>query len=192
MAVAAIAFVPTAADAAITVNIVESGPGVIAIATGTLDLTGLTSQGTFSFSPFIRPSIGYVGVGIPINYVGYSGMTGPSNWGLGGITGSSQTVGAPFGINASGFGTPYVFVPVGYLSGTFIGGQASWFGQSFSSLGLTPGTYVYSSNYDTVTINVGAPVPETATWAMMIAGFCAIGIALRRRRKLGMARLRIA
>jgi hypothetical protein len=35
----------------------------------------------------------------------------------------------------------------------------------------------------TYRVTIGAPVPEPATWAMMIAGFGAVGVALRRRRR---------
>lgn len=48
----------------------------------------------------------------------------------------------------------------------------------FSIYGTTPGpTYL-----DDFLINVGSAVPEPATWAMMLFGFAAMGIALRRRR----------
>jgi hypothetical protein len=46
--------------------------------------------------------------------------------------------------------------------------------QSFASLGLTPGSYLYhwgsGANADSLTIEIGNPggaVPEASTWAMM-------------------------
>lgn len=42
-------------------------------------------------------------------------------------------------------------------------------------------TFAFSS------VTVGAPVPEPASWAMMIAGFAATGVALRRRRAPALA-----
>lgn len=52
----------------------------------------------------------------------------------------------------------------------------------------TPGVYTYSDavqdttlTITTVVRNVTGPVPEPATWALMILGFCAIGSAMRRR-----------
>lgn len=48
----------------------------------------------------------------------------------------------------------------------------------FSIYGTSPGpTYL-----DDFLINVGGAVPEPSTWAMMLFGFAAMGIALRRRR----------
>ena len=74
-------------------------------------------------------------------------------------------------------------MPEGYVSGTSISGNATWLGQTLASLGATPGTYVYTSNSDSVTINIGGVVPEPASWAMMLLGFGAIGFAMRRGRK---------
>ncbi|NUS21266.1 MAG: PEP-CTERM sorting domain-containing protein, partial [Mesorhizobium sp.] len=39
------------------------------------------------------------------------------------------------------------------------------------------------SNFSLNGTNFGAPVPEPATWAMMIIGFGGIGFAMRRQRK---------
>jgi len=43
---------------------------------------------------------------------------------------------------------------------------------------LGPGGGAYSG-----TVNVAPPVPEPATWAMMLAGFGAMGFAMRRTRR---------
>jgi hypothetical protein len=43
---------------------------------------------------------------------------------------------------------------------------------------LGPGGGAYSG-----TVNVAPPVPEPATWAMMLVGFGAVGFAMRRRRR---------
>ncbi len=42
--------------------------------------------------------------------------------------------------------------------------------------------YDYDNNGGLVTSFNIAPVPEAATWAMMIAGFAMVGAAARRRR----------
>jgi hypothetical protein len=44
---------------------------------------------------------------------------------------------------------------------------------NFTSLGLTPGAYVYTlgRSTDTLTVQIGNAVPEPATWAMMLVGF---------------------
>ncbi len=55
---------------------------------------------------------------------------------------------------------------------------------------------IFANNLDTITLNLNAsstatlfaqvanPVPEPATWAMMLAGFGAVGFAMRRRTKV--------
>jgi hypothetical protein len=174
------AAIPAAANAAVTVNITQSGADVVATATGTLDLTGLTSQGSFFLSEFIRPDVGYVGLGADGSVSGYSGFTGPTNFGPADITDSSSRSGTSFALNSSSFGSPYVFVPIGYVSGSAISGTATWLGTTIGALGANPGTYVYTSAHDTVTIIIGS-VPEPSTWAMMLIGFGAIGFAMRRK-----------
>lgn len=46
-----------------------------------------------------------------------------------------------------------------------------------------PGASTYANlSLTSITARVGAPVPEPATWAMMVTGFAVAGVALRRRR----------
>lgn len=45
---------------------------------------------------------------------------------------------------------------------------------------------------DNIVLEIGSPVPEPATWAMMIAGFGLVGGAMRRRRKLTAAQPALA
>ena len=59
---------------------------------------------------------------------------------------------------------------------------ATYSGQSFASLGITEGTYVWSWTGDSVTMNVGAaPIPEPGTWVAMAV--FAGGAAFARWRK---------
>jgi hypothetical protein len=68
-----------------------------------------------------------------------------------------------------------------------------------ASVLLVPGTYTFTlagnAGADTSGAFTGnltimaAPVPEAATWAMMILGFGAIGMMIRRRRRPVLAQL---
>jgi hypothetical protein len=75
-----------------------------------------------------------------------------------------------------------IIVPAGYASGTALSGSVTYVCQTFASLGLTPGTYTYTwgsgPTADSLAVKIGAAaVPEPGTWAMMILGFAALGLA---------------
>ena len=68
------------------------------------------------------------------------------------------------------------------MSGTLLSGSSTYVGQTFASLGLTPGTYLYSwgsgSTADSLTVQIGpAAIPEPGTWMMIMLGFAALGVA---------------
>lgn len=180
-AMAAIMTLPSAADAAVVVDVNQVGSNVVATTSGSLNLAGLVNVGNFALGLSLRPTVGYVASGGTANaaVVGYSGLTGPTAFGTGGFTFATSGTGVSFAINAAAFGTPYVFVPTGYASGSSLAGTALFAGRTFANLGLTAGTYVFRTAADTVTVNIGA-VPETASWIMMILGIGAIGFAMRR------------
>jgi hypothetical protein len=76
--------------------------------------------------------------------------------------------------------------PEGVPEGTFIGFEDTTTGDVHRDLNYRDYTFVVP-NLTVATPAVGGPVPEPASWAMMIAGFGAIGAALRRRRALATA-----
>lgn len=184
-AIAATALMPTAAAASVTININEVGSDVVATGSGSLDLTDLVFIGDFGPAEGVLPSVAYIGTGLDTLSAAFTGLTGPTQFGPGGLTAFSSTTGTELGINGGAFASPVVFLPEGYGSGAPLSTSATWIGQSFASLGLTPGKYVYTSARDTFTINIGAVggVPEPATWAMMLLGFGAIGWTVRRKRR---------
>lgn len=184
-ALATIFFASTAANASVTVNIVQSGADVVGTASGTLSLTGLTNVGSFGASPGVSGSSGFVSFfSTGSSGTGFTGFTGPASWGSGDFVSTAMSPGAsPFGFNASAFSVPYVFVADNFVSGSAVTGTGSWTGTTLAALGLNQGTYVYRSVDDTITVNIGGAVPEPSTWAMMIGGFGAIGGVMRRRRR---------
>jgi len=185
-------FASGAADAAVTVNINQVGSDVIATASGSLDLTGLTFLTSGVLDDYgITPNWAFFGTGDPGTSDAYQGYTGPTSWGSGGWTPSSSSSGTIFALNAGEVpGTQNLFLQPGYVSGSSISSTSTWLGQSLASLGLATGTYVYTTPSDTITMIVGtgiaAGVPEPASWAMMLVGFGAIGWTMRRR-QLGTA-----
>ena len=179
--------VTSAADAALIVNVGQSGANVVATLSGSLNLTGLTALPTpFGLTRAIAPSRGYIGLGTSPLTTGYQGLTGAGVFGPGtGFTLSNADTGDGFGLDTI-FSLNVLFLPLNYVSGTALSGSSTFNNTTISGLGLTAGAYVFRSSSDTLTININgaaAAVPEPATWALMLIGFGGIGYAMRRNPK---------
>jgi hypothetical protein len=113
----------------------------------------------------------------------YAGISGPLNFGSAIFTFASSGSGDAVGVSNSGA----LVVPHGYLSDSALSDTATYDNQTFSSLGVTPGTYEWtwgSGTNQNFTLVIGE-VPEPSTWAMMLAGFAGLGaMVLRRKRKV--------
>ncbi|NRA30504.1 MAG: hypothetical protein HRU11_09590, partial [Parvularculaceae bacterium] len=73
-------------------------------------------------------------------------------------------------------------VGVGY-AGEAISGSFTMFGESFLSLGIIAGVYIYTLPNDTVTLTVGAaPVPVPAAAFLMAPALAAFAAKRRRQR----------
>ena len=76
-----------------------------------------------------------------------------------------------------------IWVPFRHVLAQPLSETSTYSDASFGSLGMTPGTYVYSwgtgAHADTFTIEIG--VPEPSTWAMMLLGFAGLGVSGCRR-----------
>ena len=161
------------------IDFTQVGGNVVATASGEADLTGLTKVAS---SVGGIPGVGPFGVLIGTPPEGlidvYSGVTGPSSFASDGADASSGS-GGSFGVNSH---FEWLLVPEGYTSGTSLNSSSTFGGYTFASLGLTPGSYVYSwDDSSTLTINIG--VPEPSTWAMMLLGFAGLGFARYRKAK---------
>jgi hypothetical protein len=76
-------------------------------------------------------------------------------------------------------------VPTGYVSGSPLSDSSTYAGQTFASLGLTPGSYTWTwgsgPTADSFTLDIGV-VPEPSTWAMLLMGFAGLASVWRKRR----------
>ena len=138
----------------------EVGSDVVMSGYGGLNITDLmlVSSGS-GFGSGISCQFGIFLLGTsPGNLDLYTGSTfnQPSNFG-GPPTGFTSTVdsGSMMGVNPAN----NLAVPTGYVSGTYITGSTTYIGQTLSSLGAVPGTYIYSwgtgSNASILTLQVG-------------------------------------
>jgi hypothetical protein len=182
-----------AARAGVIVTLTQEMGNVVASGSGTIDLTDLSFVGGADGVVPIRPIGAEIGIG-PATPNGsgalsiYTGYIGPSNFGSGGITVSNSGSGDPVTLWAD---PNWLYVPVGYVSGSPLSGSATWDGQTFASLGVTPGTYVWTwgsgAHADSFTLQVGpaAALPEPST--LVLFGLLTLGGVVYcgwRRRKL--------
>ncbi|MGC2626956.1 MAG: hypothetical protein WA269_08975 [Candidatus Udaeobacter sp.] len=140
------------AQAGYIVTLQQVGPNVVATGSGAINLTGLTFfQSDGVFSPEILPGAGVqAGGGILTGPTSssvdlYFEPRGPTSFGSGGATPASSGSGDMVGI----FPIHLIFeraliVPRGYVSGTFLSNSATYSGKTFATLGVTPGTYVWT------------------------------------------------
>jgi hypothetical protein len=182
------------AEAGYVVTILEQGNNVVGTGSGSLDLTdlGLVSSGGSAFAAAVEADIELIQTGPTISggEDAYAGYSGPSNFGGGGslfyaTSGSGDFV----GIESPQAGTP-LLVPEVYQSGAALSSTSTWDNSTLASLGLTPGTYVYSwgsgEHADSFTVQIGpaaTATPEPASLTLVGLGVAGIaGYAWRRRR----------
>lgn len=173
----------SAANSAIVIDIMQNGADVVTNASGSLDTSALTSILLKTGSARIQGTTVAANSSGSVTLNGYGVFSGPLSIGPGTTSFSATShSGTDFAfsylpVNANG---PVAYLPTSYVSGTSFTSGAVYAGQTLSTLGLTAGQYLYTYETQTVTINV-AGVPEPVTWAMMLVGFAAIGVAIRRR-----------
>src|SRR6266487_2921586 len=140
------------AQAGYTVTLQQVGPNVVATGSGAINLTGLTFFQSGSLDPQVSPySVllplhGIIGISTgptSSNVDIYSSPTGPTSFGTGGPTAASSGSGDMVGIARIFWGSS-LSVPTGYVSGTALSGMAIYTGKTFATLGVTPGTYVWT------------------------------------------------
>jgi hypothetical protein len=191
-AVMATAFAAPIAEAKYVVVFQEIGGNVDEFGQGSLDLTDLTpAVGPGPTSQMsVTPNQGVYQSGDPGKPLElFSGVAGPNGFGPGdgGIT--TEGSGDPIGISGMP-GLDAVLVSPGYVSGMPLIEGSSYIDATFASLGMTPGTYVWSwgsgDHADTFTIEVAGSVegsvPEASTWPMMLVGFASLAYAAVRRK----------
>jgi hypothetical protein len=151
-------------QAAVTINVVESGGDVIGTSSGSINLAALSGPlSTLHDSGVVIGTA--VEAGASIIIVGpsftadlWSGVVPPAifstgDWIADSFDGGSVYVGAAMTTSRNG-----IYVPPGYVSGTPVDGTSTWSGHTFATLGLIPGTYVFTwgsdVTADSLTINI--------------------------------------
>ena len=165
--------------AAVTINLQEVGSDVLVEASGTLDTSGLNLAfgNTGGAAWNVYPQSGAFRAGAPGNLDLYDGITSPGgSFGSGSFTTATTRTGDSIYVS-----TGYIGLPLNYTSGATLTASNVFTDASFSSLGLTAGTYTWSWSSDSITLNISA-VPEPSTYAL-IAGGLILSFAVWRRRR---------
>jgi hypothetical protein len=169
------------------VTLKEVGSNVVANGSGPINLTGLNSDIQFLIlDGTIIANIGLIITGpLGVFAHGFSGITGPTSFGSGAFSLPNSGSGDMVGI--SGFFGRLV-VPQGYVSGDPLTDRMTFDNATFASLGVTPGTYVWTwgtglPNQNFTLIIGGAGVPDVGSTVSLLS--CALLGLAALRRKLG-------
>jgi hypothetical protein len=167
------------AHAAATITFTEVGPDVQADLVGTLNTAGLNlAAGPPGFDKAqVLPNSAFALLADSNGdyFDSYTGISGPTSLG----PSSTDTYAFSASGNAVGVdmrGTPSLIVPLNFTNGS-VSSTATWVLKSFSSLGLTPGTYTYTWAGDSLTIQIGpapAPVPVLSRSVQMVLALMVI------------------
>jgi len=167
--VVAVAMIASSTQAAVTATAVETSGDVVFQASGTLNLDAWTFNiNQLDFSR-IQPSTPIVLVGptpaVPAAYyISPQNLSRPDDFGSGGSSNATSGSGDMFGFR----GTGQLVVPEGYVSGNPLSGTATYVGQTFASLGMDIGTYVWTwgsgASSDSFTLDVGTTAVAQSTW----------------------------
>jgi len=131
------------AQAGYTVTLQQVGTAVVATGSGAIDLNELTFiTSVDNTNPGIEPALGLIATGPFASSVDvYQGFTGPTDFGSG--LGSSPNTATGDFVEISGVGLQ-LFVPLNYVSGAALSDSMIFNNANLASLGVTPGTYVWT------------------------------------------------
>jgi len=137
------------AEAGYTVTLQQVGPDVVATGSGAINLTGLTFDSQPLFNPEIEPLFGAIFTGPTSSsvdlYWQQRTATSLTRFGSGRETLASSGSGDMVWTFMDEFDFVHqLIVPRGYVSGTFLSNSATYSGKTFATLGVTPGTYVWT------------------------------------------------
>ncbi len=182
------------AQAAYIVTLEQVGSNVVATGSGTIDLSGLSYVETSAQVVEIVPTIAFINTGPtvpgePSQPDGlqdfYTGFTpGPESFGPGFATPFSSSSGDLVGIEGNSAPTyDQLLVPAGYVSGSALSSSATWDDATFATLGVTPGTYVWTwGDGDSFRLNIGtAAVPEPPSLLLLALPLGLVALLATRR-----------
>jgi hypothetical protein len=178
------------AQAGYIVTLLQVGPDVVATGSGALNLTGLSFTGNTVYPAAVDPSAGLIQTGPTTSSVSVYSVTfsGPISFGSGVNTFANSGTGDFVGRQG---GSGFLVVPVGYVSGTALSDTSTYDTATFSTLGVTPGTYEWTwgtgANQNFTLLIGPAAVPDSgSTFVLLLVSLVAL-IGVSRFRSLRLA-----
>jgi hypothetical protein len=168
------------AQAGYVVILEEVDKDVVATGGGTIDTAGLSPFLNALPKSRVDPSSALIITG-PADLTSadsYRGIIGPTSFGSGDDRTANSGSGDLVGIDGTFL---VLLVPDGYDSGDPLSNTATYDNTTFSSLGVIPGTYVWTwgtgPNADSFTLIIAAAVPEPASAALLGAALAGLLLA---------------
>ena len=180
--------VPNFCRAAITIYMEEVGSNVVATLSGAINsLPGAPTQsgGVGVFSG-VRPSGSTMAFGlskfsgvqtVQMHY--YTATTYPSNFGTSTSLLQANSSTASTTMMFRNLSSNNIIIDQSYVPGTAVTGTLTWNNQTFNSMGVATGSYVWGWSTDSITLNV---VPEPSSLSLVALGLGGL-IAWNRSRK---------
>jgi hypothetical protein len=175
------------ARASYIVTLQEVGSSVVATGSGAFNLTALSQdfnqvgQGGALINPFVGAI--FTGTTTQVDIDAYSGFSGPTSFGS---NSNPRDADSGSGDRVGIVGSSVLIVPDNYVSGTALSDSSTYLNATFASLGVDPGTYVWTwgtgENADSFTLQIGpAGVPDGGSTVSLL-GLASLGlVALRRK-----------
>lgn len=191
-------FCGRSAHAAVIMSLEQVGADVVATGTGTVDLTDLTFESSYTLSAEMVPSVAILLEGGGGEYDIYKGISGPSSFGSGSIVPASTGAGDALVFDGH---VGEIAVPHGYVSGTPLSSTATWDSTTLAHLEVNQGIYVWTwgsgVHADSLTLYAGVPlpvsVPEPAPGLLLMGPAAAFVVFTRLKRRVNaISRLGIA
>ena len=176
------------AQAALILTMEEVAGDVVLSGGGTADLTGLVSGpglGEAVLAPFFGLALLGADPLVQKSVDSYPLLNGPAGFGPSLLsTLPTSGSGDRFGIAGT---ASRLAVPANYASGDPLSATNMYAGATFASLGVTPGTYVWTwgsgRTTDSLTLRIGpAAVPEPVSLFLLAVGVAGLGVRRWRRR----------
>lgn len=184
-------FATPAAQAAFIVTFAQEGQDVVARGAGSFNTSSFRpAQSVGTFKPGASGAVPVAITGAEAaSDVYLSTYTGPASLGTGRYRDATRGAGPLAGFVVSDPTQATFFLPVGYVSGQALSNSATFTSQTFASLGLTPGRYVFNwgagASADTFTVAVSAVAVGAPGGAGLVgvglAGVGLMGVLARRR-----------